>query len=170
MVGLASASVVARVTGAPRDAELWLGAVIAAGLPDLDLALEFVGLRGPRFHRNASHSLVVIAAVLVLGWLALDALDVAPDARLATAWGVALLSHPLLDALTTGPTLGARGYGIGLFWPLWSKRWFSRRPVIDQTTNWGSCRTVGEVWRGVRPELSVLVPVCAGILLLALLA
>ena len=117
MVGLASAAVVARVTGAPRGPELWIGAFIASGLPDLDIVLEWVGLRGPRYHRNASHSLLVIGALSLVVWAGLNFLPVELDPRVALAWLVALISHPALDVLTTGPELGARGYGIGVLWP-----------------------------------------------------
>ncbi|NIM47648.1 MAG: hypothetical protein GTO22_00025 [Gemmatimonadales bacterium] len=168
MVGLASAAVVARVTGAPRSPELWLGAFVASGLPDLDLVLGWLGLRGPRFHRNASHSLIVIGVVLLVGWGAVKLLALGVDWGIMLAWSAALVSHPVLDVLTTGPTLGARDYGIGLLWPLHSKRWFVGRPFIDQTTDWGACRTVADVWAGVRPEIVRLVPIAALVIALTL--
>lgn len=167
MLGIASAAVVARVTGAPRSLELWIGAFIASGLPDLDVVLNALSFRGPRFHRNASHSLVMIGVMLLVGWIVLKFIPVL-DWRVALAWSVALLSHPVLDVVTSGPSIGARGYGIGLFWPLHRKRWFLKRPVIEQNTDWGACRTVHEVWHGVRPEVYRLGPVCALITLLAL--
>ncbi len=169
MVGIAAAAVVARVTGAPRSLELWAGSFIASGLPDLDVVLSMLGLRGPRFHRNASHSLVVLGAVLLGGWVALQFIPFQPDLRIALAWSVALITHPLLDVVTSGPSMGERGYGIGLFWPVHPKRWFLQRPIIDQSTDWGACGTVRDVWEGVRPEIYRLAPVCVLVTLLTLL-
>jgi membrane-bound metal-dependent hydrolase YbcI (DUF457 family) len=100
MVGLAAAALVARVTGAPRGPELWIGAFIASGLPDLDIVLEWVGLKGPRYHRNASHSLFVIGALALGVWAGLGLLPVQLDWRVWLAWLAALVSHPLLDVLT----------------------------------------------------------------------
>ncbi len=168
LVGLASAAVVARVTGAPRGPELWVGAVIASGLPDLDVMLEWLGLKGPRYHRNWSHSLILIGLLGAAGVAAVMLAPLPVDRRVALAWWVALVSHPILDVVTTGPTLGARGYGIGIFWPVHGRRWFSQRPIIDQTTEWGSCRSVREVWDGLLPEIVQLTPVCALIIALAL--
>ena len=168
MVGLASAAVVARVTGAPRGPELWIGAFIASGVPDLDIVLEWVGLKGPRYHRNASHSLFVIGALALGVWAALSFLPVELDWRVALAWLAALVSHPVVDVLTTGPSLGARGYGIGVLWPLGRRRWYMQRPLLDQTTEWESCRSLGEVWRGIKPELLLFGSVSLIVFLLTL--
>jgi membrane-bound metal-dependent hydrolase YbcI (DUF457 family) len=142
-VGLASAAIVVRLTGAPRSLELWVGAFIASGLPDMDLVLEWLGLRGPRYHRNASHSLVLVGVLALVGWVAVRQLGIPLD-------------------------VGARGYGIGIFWPLHGKRWYSRRPLIDQITDWGSCRSVQEVWDGLWPELALLGPVCVLVIVLTI--
>jgi membrane-bound metal-dependent hydrolase YbcI (DUF457 family) len=160
LVGLASAAVAARVSGAPRGPELWAGAVIASGLPDLDLVLEWLGFKGPRYHRNGSHSLVLVGVLAAAVWIAVRQLAIPLDDRVVLAWAVALASHPVLDVVTTGPTLGKRGYGIGILWPLHGKRWYSRRPVIDQITDWGACRSMREVWNGLWPEVALLGPVC----------
>jgi membrane-bound metal-dependent hydrolase YbcI (DUF457 family) len=168
VVGLASAAVVARVTGAPHGTELWVGAVIASGLPDLDLVLEWVGFKGPRYHRNWSHSLFLIGLLGLAGMAAALFVPLPVDRRVALAWWAALISHPVLDVVTTGPTLWERGYGIGILWPVSGRRWFSRRPIIDQTTEWGSCRSVREVWDGLFPEIVMLTPVCALIVALTL--
>jgi membrane-bound metal-dependent hydrolase YbcI (DUF457 family) len=167
-VGLASAAIVVRLTGAPRSLELWVGAFIASGLPDMDLVLEWLGLRGPRYHRNASHSLVLVGVLALVGWVAVRQLGIPLDERVLLAWVVALAAHPVLDVFTTGPALGARGYGIGIFWPLHGKRWYSRRPLIDQITDWGSCRSVQEVWDGLWPELALLGPVCVLVIVLTI--
>ena len=168
-MGLASAAVVTRVTGGPRGPELWIGAVIASGLPDLDLVLEWIGLKGPRYHRSWSHSLIFIGLLGVIGVAAAMLVPLPVDRRVALAWWAALISHPVLDVVTTGPTLAERGYGIGILWPVRGRRWFSQRPIIDQTTEWGSCRSVREVWDGLVPEIVMLTPVCALIIALALM-
>ena len=168
MVGLASAALVARITGAPRGPELWIGAFIASGLPDLDIVLEWVGLKGPRYHRNASHSVFVIAAVALAAWAGIALLPLELDWRVGLAWLVALVSHPALDVLTTGPELGARGYGIGVLWPVGRSRWYMERPLVNQTTEWESCRSLGEVWHGLKPELAVFGSISLVVFVLAL--
>jgi hypothetical protein len=42
------------------------------------------------------------------------------------------------------------------------------RPLVDQTTEWESCRSLGEVWRGLKPELLVFGSVSLVVLVLAL--
>ena len=69
MVGMAAAAVASRVAGGGASVPLWIGAFIASGVPDLDLGLEFVGLKGPKYHRNASHSLFVLAALSGVVWV-----------------------------------------------------------------------------------------------------
>ena len=167
MVGLASAAVAAKVVGASPSPQLWLGAVVASGLPDLDLVLAAFGLSGPRFHRNASHSLLVIAALAAGIWLLLPALPVTVSAATLWVWVVVLVSHPVVDVVTTGPELAARSYGIPLFWPLVRKRWFLERPILD-TADFSACRSLHDVWAAVRPELLRLGPASAVVFALAL--
>lgn len=45
-VGLATAATVARVTGTPDSTALWLGALIACMIPDLDVVAQLLGLIG----------------------------------------------------------------------------------------------------------------------------
>jgi membrane-bound metal-dependent hydrolase YbcI (DUF457 family) len=161
MVGLTAAAVVMRVTGAPATPALWIGAVAAAGLPDLDLGLRLFGLKGPRFHRNGSHSLLVIATLLAAAWISLAAFPTLLDWRIALAWSLSLVSHPLLDVVTTGPTIAARGYGIGLLWPLSTRRWFLARPILDLDTDLTRCPSLHCLWQGLRPEIYGLGTACA---------
>ncbi|MCU0633872.1 MAG: metal-dependent hydrolase [Gemmatimonadaceae bacterium] len=107
-------------------APLVLAGVVAAELPDIDLAWSGLGrggegaLRYMLHHRGHTHTLVVAlaGALLVWGlWLALRR-----DLRNATAsrprLGIALLgtlSHVLLD--------WTNSYGVHPFWP-WENRWF----------------------------------------------
>jgi membrane-bound metal-dependent hydrolase YbcI (DUF457 family) len=166
MVGMATAAVVARGLDAPSSASLWIGAFIASGVPDLDLAVAVFGLKGPRFHRNASHALPVIALGLGGAWLALVGGPnlVAPE--VFWVWCSALVSHPLLDVLTTGPIGAGRGYGIPLWWPLSRRRWFLQRPVLE-TADFGACRSARDVWEGIRPEIYRLGPVALAVFVLA---
>ncbi len=168
MVGFASAAVAARVVGEPSSPQLWFGAFVAVGLPDLDLALMAVGLRGPHIHRNASHSLLVIAVLVLAAWFALPQLPIAIPDTLLWVWTAALVSHPFVDVITCGPVAAGDGYGIALLWPLSRKRWSMERPVLE-TADFGACRSVRDVWVGVLPEIVRLGPASAVVLALALL-
>jgi membrane-bound metal-dependent hydrolase YbcI (DUF457 family) len=161
MVGLAAAAVVARATGAPHTPVLWAGSVIAAGLPDLDLALPLLGLKGAHFHRHASHSLLVIAGLLVAAGITLAARPMLVDWRIAVAWSLALVSHPLVDVVMTGPATAARGHGVALLWPLSTRRWFLARPLLGLDTDLSMCRSLDCVLRGLWPEIYGLGTACA---------
>ena len=167
MVGLATAAVTARVVGASPSPQLWLGAVVASGIPDLDLVLAAFGLSGPRFHRNASHSLLVIATFATGIWFLLPVLSVTVSAATLWVWIVALVSHPLVDVVTTGPQLAARDYGIPLLWPLVRKRLFLERPILDMA-DLSACRSLRDVWVAVRPELFRLGPASVVVFALAM--
>jgi membrane-bound metal-dependent hydrolase YbcI (DUF457 family) len=158
MVGMATAAVVARATDVAGSPLLWFGAFIASGVPDLDMTLAFFGLRGPRFHRNISHALPVLAAAVIGWWFLVTRLAGWGAPAVWWAWSGALLSHPVVDLLTTGPVGAARGYGIRLLWPFSTKRWFLARPILE-TPDFTACRSVGDVWRGIRPELVRIAPV-----------
>ena len=127
IVGLAAAAVVQQATGTESTPALWVGAFIASGVPDLDVFLQLVGMKGPRYHRNASHSFLTLIAC----WMAVVGLSVGLNLGLSWgllfAWLAALLTHPLLDYLTTGPQLGEVGYGIALWWPVTRTRYCSTR-------------------------------------------
>lgn len=162
--GGAAAAVVARATGTPDSAALWLGAALACGIPDVDVAFQLVGL-DKHLHRSGTHSLLFAAAVIA-GTLALmGALGVAPAPALAGAWIAALLSHYLLDVITTGPTLGRMGWGIPLLWPLCRKRFWVRHPFLvgDRTES----QTYHDTLREMREDLVRLVPPCVVVMLLA---
>ena len=141
MVGLASAAVTAKVVGASPSPELWLGAFVASGLPDLDLVPAAFGLSGPRFHRTASHSLLVIATLAAGIWVLLPALPMTVSTATLWVWIVTLISHPVVDVVTTGPELARRDYGIPLFWPLVRRRWFLERPILN-TADFSACRSL----------------------------
>lgn len=161
-IGVAAAAIVARATGTPPSVALWVGAVVASGLPDLDLLSEVVGRKGPRFHRNATHSLLVIAVlgagiVLASRWAGLTY-------GLAASWIVSLVSHPFLDVATTGPAIAAHGYGIALWWPISKRRYFVPRPIVV-SPNLEGCRSLADVWNEVRVEVITLVPIAVVVVL-----
>jgi membrane-bound metal-dependent hydrolase YbcI (DUF457 family) len=87
----------------------------ALGLaPDLDfIFVWWLGL-GREWHRGFTHSLVIGA----LAGAALAAARGRHRLRESVAFALALLSHDLLDALTS-----VRSAGVALFWPFSSERY-----------------------------------------------
>ncbi|MCA1771432.1 MAG: metal-dependent hydrolase [Halomonas sp.] len=90
-----------------------LGALVGT-LPDLDVMIDFGdAVANVTEHRGFSHSLFVLIGVA--GLLAILSTRFAPArdislARWGAFFGLILITHPLLDALTT--------YGTQLLWPL----------------------------------------------------
>jgi membrane-bound metal-dependent hydrolase YbcI (DUF457 family) len=170
LVGVASAAVVVRATGAADAAAspaFWLTAFVASGVPDLDVGLRVFGLQGPRYHRNLSHSLLVSVGIVAVGWLSTALVGASIDWRMWLAWSAALVSHPLLDVVTSGPTIEERGYGIPLFWPVHGRRWTLKHPIFD-TMDFDECHSVRDVWEGILPEVYRLGPPAVGALILSL--
>ncbi len=168
LVGLGLAAAVAQATGTSSSPALWLGAIVASGVPDLDFVGTIFGLASRRVHRYATHSLLVLGGVILLGawgWGRLPG-DVEPG--LGLAWAAALLSHPLLDLAGTGPAAAAQGFGIALLWPLSSRRWFLQQPVL-RTAQLTACRSVEDFCKTIGPELSGLAPVFIALVLLGAL-
>lgn len=166
IIGFGTAAAVGTVVGAPNTPTLWIGTAAACILPDFDLVSELFGKKGPQFHRNASHSLIVLGAFMGLAWLVVRVSGVAVDPRYAVTWAAVLLSHPLLDVLATGPVLGSQGYGIALFWPLSKRRFYIQRPLYE-TMDLSKVRSARDLWDGIRPELLKLGPVLLAALLFA---
>lgn len=103
-----------------------LGAgVIAAMLPDADvlafaLHIPYADAFG---HRGASHSLLFAGVLGLLALLAAPWLRAGRMQAFAFVF-ISALSHPLLDALTSG------GLGVALWWPWSEQRWFAPwRPI-----------------------------------------
>lgn len=107
--GVASA-VIGRQIG--RRAVAW--GALCGTLPDLDVLVRFVDpVAQFTYHRSASHSLLVLTALTpLLVWLArrVHGPQLASRGRWFLALWLALITHPLLDALTV--------YGTQLWWPL----------------------------------------------------
>ena len=160
--GVAAAAVVARATGTPDSVALWLGAAVASGIPDVDVVFPLLGLN-QRYHRNATHSLLFAGVVIAVGLGALRALDLTVGTGIKVAWIAALLSHFLLDVITTGPTLGRLGWGIPLLWPVSRKRFYVSRPFLvgDRTES----HTLSDTLREMREDLVRIVPPCALVVL-----
>jgi|GEM_PF-2290756 len=163
--GVAAAAIVARGTGTPDSLALWLGSAVACGVPDVDVIFPLLGL-SKRLHRKATHSLL-FAGLVIAGALAVSGLAVtpAPAPGLWGAWVAALLSHYLLDVITTGPTLGRLGWGIPLLWPLYRRRFWVARPFLVGDRN--ESETYHDTLREMREDLVRLVPVCLVVILLA---
>lgn len=89
------------------------GAVLGT-LPDLDVVIDYGdAVANVTQHRGFSHSLFVLAGLsATLAWLTrrLGPLREISFGRWLAFFGLCLLTHPLLDALTT--------YGTQLWWPL----------------------------------------------------
>ena len=96
-----------------RRKALLAGAALGT-LPDLDVLIDYGdAVANFTYHRGFSHSLFVLPPFAVLLWLALKRwwapVRGAPSRWLAII-GLALITHPLLDAHTA--------YGTQLLWPL----------------------------------------------------
>jgi inner membrane protein len=113
VLGASVAAVVA--PAGQRRRALLIGAALGT-LPDLDVLIHFGDpVRDFTMHRGFSHSLFVLPWVgLALWgmWLAVSPLPRSDRWRWLLAFQLALLTHPLLDAMTV--------YGTQLWWPLQS--------------------------------------------------
>ncbi len=152
VIGVGLATLVLQSGNAEASPLFWLGAIVASNLPDIDLIGLLLGLPFQRAHRQSTHSLLVLAALLLAVWL-LHAVIQGPISLVYfLAWGVALLAHPLLDVVTTGPTDAAAGFGIPLFWPLSSRRWALRRPLF-RSAPIRAYRSIKTLSAAILPEL-----------------
>ena len=163
-VGLATATIVARVAEVPDSLALWIGALVASGLPDLDVVAPLLGLPR-RWHRGPSHSLITVLVLIALGWLLLGWLNVEPRFLTWLVWSSALLSHLFLDVVTTGPTLARLNWGIPIFWPVSQRRYSVERPwlVGDREES----NTVRDTVREMGVDLVRIVPVCGVVIFVA---
>ncbi len=114
-------------------------------LPDADVVAFSFGIpySHPFGHRGASHSIVFALACggLAAAIAALSRQSNRPGA-LAGRWGLgvflAVLTHPLLDMLTTG------GLGVALFWPFSDARvFFPWRVIPVAPIGWGMLSPAG---------------------------
>lgn len=104
---------------------LAVAAVLVSLLPDLDVAGFKFGIRYAEAlgHRGLSHSLLFALGVSLFGALMAPLLK-SKGRTVFLVFFAAILSHILLDAMTTG------GLGVAFFWPLDETRHFlSWRPI-----------------------------------------
>jgi membrane-bound metal-dependent hydrolase YbcI (DUF457 family) len=165
IAGVGVAGAVAGALGVDSTPALWAGGAVASCLPDLDLLPSLWGVPFRRTHRQASHSILVLAPLVALSWVAAYAFDLPLDRRLLAAWTAALISHLVLDILCTGPVLGRQGQGISLFWPLTRRRWFVRRPMFPEVDLLDDI-TPGLIVRACLRELVHLGPAAGALLVL----
>jgi inner membrane protein len=128
---VAAAGLVPLFYGAKAPKSVWILAVVASVLPDFDVLGFRLGIPyGHTFgHRGFSHSL--LAAALVAGLCAVLARRSKGPWRLAACVFVAMVSHGLLDAMTTG------GLGVGFFAPFSNTRYFLPwRPLRVSPFGW----------------------------------
>ncbi|MEJ2129921.1 MAG: metal-dependent hydrolase [Woeseiaceae bacterium] len=118
MDSVTQAALGAAIGGAIAPAGLRRKALLAGAalgtLPDLDVLIDYGdAVANFTYHRGFSHSLFVLPPFAVLLWLALRRWW-APVREAPWRWlaiiGLALITHPLLDAHTA--------YGTQLLWPL----------------------------------------------------
>ena len=96
-----------------RDWRVLLLAAFLAVTPDFDFFLIWAGISGHEAHRGPTHSILFALAVTLL--LAISAGF--SYLRSVLACGAALLSHGILDFLTT-----RQGRGVELLWPFSDER------------------------------------------------
>ena len=134
IVGVGVAGAAAGAFGMESRLALWAGAAVASCLPDLDLIPRMWGVPFRRTHRKASHSILILVPLVGLCWVGNRALESSLEWQLLVAWTAALLSHLLVDVLTTGPVLGRQGHGIPLLWPWTERRWFVRALMFPEAS------------------------------------
>lgn len=164
LVGMGLAAVVAQVADIPASPAFWIGAIIASNVPDLDMVGLTLGLPFHRLHRRATHSLVTLGLLTLAAW-SLSILLGGIEPGLGLAWVMALLSHPLLDVVTTGPRVAAKGFGIPLLWPLYSRRWYLQQPIF-LTAEFNTYRSARGAGQAILHEIYQFGPVCIGLILL----
>jgi inner membrane protein len=128
---VAAAGLVPLFFGAKAPKPVWILAMVASMLPDFDVIGFRLGIPyGHTFgHRGFSHSL--LAAALVAGLCAVLARQGELRWRLTFCVFVAMVSHGLLDAMTSG------GLGVGFFAPFSNTRYFLPwRPIRVSPFGW----------------------------------
>jgi len=164
LVGIGLAALSVPLLGATPGPALWMGAIIASGVPDLDFVAVLLGYKLERVHRRATHSLLVLSAFAALVLWISSYLGAPVDKPTVWAWVIALLAHPLVDALMTKVEEGRASMGIPLFWPLCSRRYHLPRPLVRTPTldSYRSLALLRELW----PEIALFGPTCLTLVLL----
>ncbi len=102
---------------------IYIGTVLGAMAPDIDMAAHWNPLSFLKHHRGVSHSLpgILVISFLIAACLAYYF----PGAGFAVCWGwtfLGALSHSLLDSLNS--------YGTQLWWPWQGKKWTGNLLVL----------------------------------------
>ncbi|CAN5586853.1 hypothetical protein BH10CHL1_BH10CHL1_26980 [soil metagenome] len=166
LLGIGLATTVAKLTSTPTTPALWIGAAIVSCLPDLDMIGLGLGLSLTKVHRQATHSLFTLSITILVAMTLGRLISVAVPLGYSLAWGVALLSHPLLDVVTTSPSVARAGFGIPLFWPISSRRWFVQHPWFESAPL-KAYRSVNTLYKALLPELRLLCPITLVLIVLS---
>ncbi|MGN6152232.1 MAG: metal-dependent hydrolase [Lysobacteraceae bacterium] len=161
VVPLAAGFALGRTALPPR---LVAAGMLAAIVPDFDTVAFKLGIAyADQFgHRGATHSLVFALALGVFATIAAPWLH-GRRWRAFAFIAACTLSHPLLDALTSG------GLGVALLWPLSHERFFAPwRPIAVSPIGAGffSARGLTVLWS----ELHWVWLPCAGLAVAASIA
>jgi inner membrane protein len=107
----------------------WIASIMLAILPDIDAFGFFLGIPyGSTFgHRGFTHSIpfAAVAGVLVAYWLDLYPVGSRFWSYSCAYFFLVTVSHPVLDAMTTG------GMGVAFFSPFSNHRYFLPWRVIE---------------------------------------
>ena len=164
LVGVGLAAVSVPLLGITPGPALWIGAVIASGVPDLDFVGVLLGYELERVHRRATHSLCVLSVLAGFIVWASHWPRVPLDTPTVWAWVIALLVHPLVDVLTTTHRAGQIHWGIQLFWPFSLRRYHVARPLVHPPTL--ASYASKALWRDLWPELALFGSTCLSLILL----
>ncbi|HSF17268.1 MAG TPA: metal-dependent hydrolase [Vicinamibacteria bacterium] len=139
--------------GLRNDRKVFVAAVVAACLPDIDFGISF--LTGVNYHHYFTHSLgaaVVFAAAVFL---------TTQDVRKTLVIGGAYLSHVLLDMLAVDKV---EPYGVELFWPL-SDRFFISPILVFDDVRRGNLRLLlsAHNWLAAAREIAIVGPIVLGL-------
>lgn len=160
-MGIGVATAVLQMAGMTPTPMLWAGAAIASNAPDLDWLGVAAGLPWHRAHRTATHSLLTQALAISIGLWIWGTLPNGVSWELGVPWSLALLSHSLVDAITTSARDAAAGSGIPLLWPLASWRWTVHPPLIS-SPNFFKIRSIRSFIVAMLREVLFLGPVLLG--------
>ena len=164
LVGIGLAALAVPVADLSPTPALWLGAVVASGLPDLDLVGTLFGLAPERTHRGPSHSFLVLGILVLIALVLSLPFESPVQLDLVLVWSIVLLSHPVIDLMATGPRASRKGLGLPLFWPVYPYRWYLRRPLLHPPS-FAQYKS-GAFWRLLLPEVLTFGPACLGLILL----
>ncbi|MGH9461865.1 MAG: metal-dependent hydrolase [Vicinamibacteria bacterium] len=140
---------------AHKDWTLLGGTLLAALLPDLDLAIG--PLAGRSYHHYFTHSLGFSVLVAGIAFWAMRRMGRASAGRDALVIASGYLSHIFLDMLTKDTT---PPFGVQLFWPLADAFLISPVTVFSDVWRGSLAVTFGlHNWLAMGRELLVLVPV-----------